>query len=301
MKINSSTTLRLLPTHGNRNRPRRRPNPYGRLIRPRLYYALLVLAFGLFASSVVADCIAPIALWKLDEEGSSPIFHDAVNPGSNAGICRLEDSVSLCPEAEPGRDGNGQRFYTNGSHTGIDIPAGPLFNWNGKASFSIAYWMKRNNTPFDNNEVIVSKDSKEEGNDLHWWIGIHLRGTAMAVFNDKTEVPKRGTKYLKGYKLLTDNNWHYIVLVRNGATSESRLYVDGVLEDKKHFTHDTSDAFIASSTDVNIGWINLYHGYFYKGVIDEIALYDVALPQWFIRDRYHAEERYSADQPDHCE
>lgn len=262
--------------------------------------SLLVLAICLCPNLFAADCIAPMALWQLDEESGSVIFYDAVNPGSNAGICRQEDGVSLCPQAEPGRYGNAQRFYTNGTHTGIDIPASPLFNWNGNASFSIAFWMKRNNLAFDNNEVIISKDSKEEGNDLHWWIGIHLRGTAMAVFNDKTEKPKRGNKYLRGYKLLSDNIWHFIVFVRDGTSAESRLYVDGVLEDNRPFTHAAADALIAPSTDVNIGWINLSHGYFYKGVIDEIALYDVALPQWFIRDRYHADQRYSADQPDPC-
>jgi hypothetical protein len=78
--------------------------------------------------------------------------------------------------------------------------------------------------------------------------------------------------------------------------------VDGALEGKIKFTYDTEvDALTAPETDINIGWLNLAPEYYYRGVLDEIALYDVAVPSWFIRDRYHADERYPASRTDPCD
>lgn len=249
-----------------------------------------------------AECIAPTGLWKLDEEESQPVFQDAVNPGLNYGYCRQENSVSICPHPEQGRYGIGQKFFTNGMTTGINIPATPIFDWQGNENFSISFWMKRDNTPFEHNEVIIGKNSEEESNTMHWWVGVHETGNANAVFLDKNRSPSSGSKFLRGDKLITDNAWHYIVFVRDGVASENRLYVDGALEDKKIFSYDTPDAFTAPLTDINVGWMNLSPRYYhYKGVVDEIAVYDSALPQWFIRDRYHADERYSAEQTDPCD
>jgi hypothetical protein len=270
-----------------------------------MLFALFSLMTGLCPSAACSssDCIVPVALWKLDEEESSTTFQEAQNPGSNSANCRLEGEIFFCPQPEEGRYGNGQRFYTNGAHTGIDIPANPIFDWSRRASFSIAFWMKRDGAPLEGNEVIIGRDSKEENNYLHWWIGLDSQGTAKAYFADRRMLPDTsGSKFVKGYKLLTDNIWHFIVFVRDGAASESRIYVDGALEGKIKFTYDTEvDALTAPETDINIGWLNLAPEYYYRGVLDEIALYDVAVPSWFIRDRYHADERYPASRTDPCD
>ena len=122
----------------------------------------------------------------------------------------------------------------------------------------------------------------------------------MAVFLNRNRAPLKNNRYLRADKILTDNHWHSIVFVRNGATSENRLYIDGQLGDKAFVSYG-GDGFDAYSTPVNIGWISLNPKYQYKGVVDEVALYDTALPQWFIHDRYHADARYVAGQTDPCD
>jgi hypothetical protein len=263
--------------------------------------AVLVVLIGLLPRNVIADCINPIALWKLEESGVNPEYQDEINPGSNAGVCRQENGISLCPQSEQARYGNGQRFYADGQHTGIDISSSTIFDWQAKDSFSISYWMKRNNSPREHNEVIIGRDSQDPKNYLHWWIGIQESGIAMVGLIDRDREPRRSIRHLRDDKLLTNDRWHFIVFVRNASTSESLLYVDGVLEDKARFIYDAIDAFSADSTPVNIGWLDLSPFFYYQGVIDEIALYDKALSQWFIHDRYHADKRYSSDQPDHCD
>lgn len=260
-----------------------------------VYLVLMVLG----PADIVADCINPIALWKLEESGAAPGFLDEVNPGLHVGVCREIDGVSTCPVAEPARYGIGQRFYTDSQLSGIDIPSSTIFNWDNSDNFSLSFWMKRDNAPLEDNEVIIGRDSTETGNNLHWWIGLNVSGAAEALFKDRNGAPP-ANKDLRADKLLTDNHWHYIVFVRNGATNESSLYVDGHLEDKI-FVPYCANAFSATSTPINIGWIKLADKYQYKGVVDEIALYDMALPKWFIHDRYHADERYAIGHLDPCD
>lgn len=248
--------------------------------------------------AVAADCIYPTALWKLEESGAAPGFQDAVSPGYHVGVCRDAAGVSVCPEPEPARYGTGQRFYVDNQLSGIDIPSSAIFNWDGTDSFSVSLWMKRDNAPPVDNEVIIGRDSSETDNDLHWWIGLNVTGAAEALFKDRKGAPP-ANRDLRADKLVTDNHWHYIVFVRNGATNENSLYVDGHLEDKI-FVPYCQNAFSADSTPINVGWIKLDEKYQYKGVVDEIAVYDLALPQWFIHDRYHADERYTSGLADPC-
>jgi hypothetical protein len=269
------------------------------LSRFRMLYVVFFVLMVLGPGDIVADCINPIALWKLEESGTAAGFQDEMNPGQHVGVCRVTAGVSACPEAESARYGNGQRFYAESLPAGIDIPSSAIFNWDGTDNFSISFWMKRDNAPLEDNEVIIGRDSTETGNDLHWWIGVNSSGDAMANFVDRNYTPTANTT-IRSDRLLTDNHWHFIVFVRNGVTKESRLYVDGHLEDKAFIPYG-ANAFSAASTPINIGWIKLDTKYQYKGIVDEIALYDVALPQWFIHDRYHADERYTSSDSDPCD
>ena len=268
------------------------------LSRLSLLCTVLLVSMVLGPGDIVADCLNPVALWKLEESGAAPGFQDEVNPGHHVGVCRETDGVTVCPEAEPARYGMGQRFYADSQLSGIDIPSSAIFNWDGTDSFSISFWMKRDNAPLEENEVIIGRDSTETNNDLHWWIGLQESGAAMANFKDISYNP-RVNSYVLSDKLLNDNHWHYVVFVRNGMRSENLLYIDGHLENKLFIPY--FDSFAAQSTPINIGWIKLSDKYQYKGVVDEIALYDIALPQWFIHDRYHADERYTSGRSDPCD
>lgn len=304
MKRNHLIQLNSQP--GFRHR-KRTPNPACLslwLLRSSLLCAVFFVLTALGPGDTVADCISPISLWKLEEEESGAVsgYQDEFNPGEHIGACRMVDSIAVCPEPKPGRYGIGQRFYVNGQPSGISIPSSEIFNWASTDSFSISFWMKRNDTPPEENEVIIGRNATdEEGNKLHWWIGVRKSGIAMAVFLNRNREPiSASNKYLRTDKILTDNHWHAIVFVRNGVTSESRLYVDGQLEDKVFVSYG-DDGFGAYSTPVTIGFMDLGGNYQYKGVVDEIALYDTALPQWFIHDRYHADARYASDQTDPCD
>lgn len=97
MKAMPITALQLSHQYVGRSRRQHRPALNGGLYRTVALCAVLIFMACVCPIIARADCIPPIALWKLDEEGAHPVFHDAVNPGSNSGICRQEDSVTLCP------------------------------------------------------------------------------------------------------------------------------------------------------------------------------------------------------------
>ena len=93
---------------------------------------------------------------------------------------------------------------------------------------------------------------------------------------------------------MNDNAWHHLVFVRDAGKQENRLYVDGVLEDKATVIYkDTaeSNAFASKTANLNIGWLRRSQGYHYQGLLDELAIYDVALPGWYVEQRYYAGER----------
>lgn len=209
MKFNPFFKLNALLTRCNRYCIPIWASLFTRPLRTVLLCVFFLVLTILGPRLITANCIHPIALWKLEESGADPEYQNAVNPGHQTGTCRMIDETPVCPEAEEARYGTGQRFYL---YSGIDIPSSDIFNWDNTDSFSISFWMRRNNAPRQHSEVILGRDSLEAGNDLHWWIGVHKSGLARAVFLDRNNNREPPNRYLKADKLLTDNKWHYVAL-----------------------------------------------------------------------------------------
>jgi hypothetical protein len=302
MKLNHIVQLNSLPVFYHRKRKSDPACLFFQLLRSAVSCAVFFVLTALGPGVTVADCIDPIALWKLEESGAAAEYQNELNPGHYIGVCRTVEDMAVCPEPEPARYGIGQRFYAGGELSGIDIPCSAIINWSITDSFSISFWMKRDSTPpLEENEVIVGRYSMEDGNKLHWRIGIQKTGVAHAVFITKAGAPYHWNRHLRADKILTDNRWHSIVFVRNGVTSENRLYIDGQLEDKVTIVYGDYDGFDSGSTSMNIGWISSDPKHQYKGVVDEVALYDTALSSWFVHDRYYTDARYVSNRTNPCD
>ena len=110
-----------------------------------------------------------------------------------------------------------------------------------------------------------------------WFIGCVSNGGSYATlrYQQNEESPK-----IDGNKtLVADGKWHHLVGVI-GANG-SALYVDGILEGKNR------ERGLWSGGPITIGReSHEFDGHFFNGTIDDVRLYDVALPEEDIKALY---------------
>jgi len=261
--------------------------------RNNIFSVLIVSLLGvilLVTSSAYAGCPNGItSLWTLDEDSGNS-FEDAING--------INGSGALSPSPTAGKANGAQLF--NGTDTGINVPADNSFNWAYNASFSIEYWIKRKDDKFSDNEVAVGRDDGVTS-DMHWWTGLWSDGKAAFILrstNGKGSDIRASGEPLEGNDDLADGAWHHVVVVRDSATNENRLYVDGVLNDSTIITYDIGEGFESATSNLNLGWLNIGNDYHYNGRLDEVALYDRALIADEILQHFNDGVSYCDDPPD---
>jgi hypothetical protein len=216
-----------------------------------------------------------ISLWKLDEATPpDPGGTYADSFDGNAGTGNAN------PTAVAGTVNGAQLF--DGATTGIDVAADRSFDWYVGESFSIEYWIKRDVAP-GAIEVAVGRD--DGTSDLHWWTGLWGDGKASFVLRGKDDSGSAGDMVGVG-PVISDGDWHHVVAVRDGVNGKNLLYVDGVEVGNRDVTY--TDGFDSTSSALNIGWLNLQFGFHFGGILDEVALYDRALPQTEIQEHHTA-------------
>ena len=199
-----------------------------------------------------------VAYWKLDE-ASGTNFADFIDDNDGTG------NVNVVPGT--GKVNGAQTF--DGSAT-IDVAPSQAFNWGPADSFSIEVWVKTATTP-SGNDIIIGRGTA--ASDMFWWVGVNDSG-GEAVFYLRED----GGSFRKliGTTVITDNAWHHVVAVRKADTDEHFLYVDGNLETVTSTESGTIDTGFGSSANLQIGYTD--GDFYFTGLIDEVALYDKALP-----------------------
>ena len=213
-----------------------------------------------------------ISLWKLDEIAAGT-YEDSFNGNDGTG-------GTANPTPATGIVNGGQEF--NGTDTEINVPADRSFGWYSNESFSIEYWLKRDDTVPSTNEVAVGRDDGLASS-LRWWTGITTSEVAtctLTATNGDSHTVTGGTD-------VVDGGWHHVVVVRDADADELRIYVDGN-EDATPISTTYGAGFESTSAELNIGWFDLSPYYHFEGVLDEVALYDRALPLTEIEDHYDA-------------
>jgi hypothetical protein len=224
-----------------------------------------------FTITVVSPlpCPAEIAhYWRLDE---------AVAPyvdfwGTADGVC------SNCPSQTGGLVDEAQWF--DGADDEVDVPDDDTFDWSAEASFTMAFWMQTDQST-SGNRVVLGRD--DSGTNLHWWLGPNGSGYALFQLRD---VNGNGIALVDdglAQQKLNDGAWHLVVAVRKGDVDSNYVYVDGGL--KKEGYHDYTAGF-GSGVPMNVGYLNLSGHYRYHGALDEVALFDRALPEVEIAQMY---------------
>jgi hypothetical protein len=219
--------------------------------------------------SACIDGINPISYWRFDET-AQPL---ADSFGGNSAVCGSPDAI--CPtQTTDGLSANAQSFssvlYTGLS---VDSPDGD-FNWAYNESFSIAAWVNLNQN--SGTDVIVGRVDESATADLRWFLAISPEGRATARISDVSGTGSGDGAQFTGTSILTDDQWHYLVLVRDDSLDRNLLYVDGRLEASISIDYPISGGF-ASNEPVSIGWLDVDTRHRIAGLIDEVAIYDQAL------------------------
>ena len=172
------------------------------------------------------------------------------------------------------RDENGVAMSFNGTSAYIDC--GNDASLNITDAITIEAWVKRNG---DSGEYdgIIAKNAK-------------INGYLLRVSNNRVKFFLRHPdaspthKMIQANDLLSDGIWTHCVAVRDD-NNDMWLYINGILQtDTANFPY----SWDTSAANLSIGE---YSGTFFKGAIDEVRIYAVALTAEQIKRRYEQTKR----------
>lgn len=213
-----------------------------------------------YAAEVLAD--SPLGYWRLSETAGASLAdetgtYDAVVTGS--------------PTLDtPGRFGSGMTGFTTTDY-GITPTIGTLGN---TPNVSFELWLKWTSTAIEDPFGVVS------GNQIGFF---HCNAGDNETQNEPGRVTFRrrntsGKARHSARNDLNDGEWHHVVGTQAGATADPTLYVDGVVDHGGLWTHASVGA-AAFTRGFAIGASN-GNGTItrpFSGVVDEVAVYNVAL------------------------
>ena len=233
------------------------------------FMIVIILSFAFQpAISTYAACPDDIfAYWKLDEPtpgAPNGTYADIIKDNAGTG--------NVNPTAATGTVNGAQAF--NGTDTQINVPADNSFDWQSNESFSIEFWMKTDDVAPVVDQAIIGRDDVP-ATGLNWWVGIHNTDGLVSFVLRETNGFGDDLSGV-GTISLADGSWHHVVAVRDGSTTDNIIYVDGV--EQGRVNHIYAVGFSSATAALNIGWLDSNSVFPFDGLIDEIALYDRALP-----------------------
>lgn len=228
------------------------------------------------------------AYWDFND--SLDRYADSIN--TNHGTC-----TSTCPiviNSPASIAGSALQF--NGSNNWIDVANDPvgtdIFDWAAADNFSIEFWMRRSTAGLGANEAAIGRDDgvPPTTTGLHWWVGINAVGQARFRLRDILD----NDYELVSTTVVADGEWHHIVAIHDSDNDKLMLYIDGQPEPESGLSNATYvGGFSAPLKPLNIGYIGTggTGSNHFGGDLDEIAIYNLALPEGIIQQHYMYSEQ----------
>lgn len=248
-------------------------------------------SIGWGAQSVVDFLVAagqgPIGDWHFNEDNGP-----AVDSGTAAGAPRRDAALSTAGAV---RDDRGRRGELTRDSSGalLDAPVtdrglsldgkggyaatdGPVLET--RSAYTVSAWVRlKDTTP---NSIVLSQD----GSQYSPFILSYDRGLGTWFFGIKQQDADTGTAYygVRDLHPAQTGVWTYLVGTYDPAKTESKLYVNGVLQGTGHSTGSWSAA-----GGLQIGrykWAGTYQ-YNFPGTVDEVAVWQRALTAREVADQ----------------
>ncbi len=211
--------------------------------------------------------LTPLAYYSCDEVGAELKNHVS-------GAATL--AAGSVPAAFEGKKGgalnlDGTAYYVQQSYPAIQL---------GDRDFTLEFWMKS----ADDAAYILHKGSHTRNADTGasgHWMGIELKNAVLyfAIDDDVT----KSQAYVKEADKWMDNEWHHMVMVRDHFNGQLYIYVDGERvatgADNTGAIADNDEAFVIGN--VNVNFDNTFNG-----ALDEITLYEGAMPAEKVAERF---------------
>jgi len=222
------------------------------MCRKLVYWSPMVLVLALLGTGEVFGFTAGTdpdlaGWWKLDE-GQGTTANDSSGNGNTGAI--QGSPVWVAGKIDGALLFNGSNTYINcGNGASLQIQNG----------ITMACWLKTPGFASNWAAIITKGDaswrlsrSAETGNSVHMGIG----GTSTS-----------GTPWFDASKPVTDNEWHHIAGVYDGA--QARIYIDGV----QNASYAASGQLATNSSNVLIGENEGASGRILSGTLDDVRVY----------------------------
>ena len=235
--------------------------------------ALLAISGVAPTDKEIADSQAPpavegaadalVSYWSFDDEGETAADAMRRNPG------RL-----LGPERTQGVQGGALSF--DGAGDCVDL-GGDRSLWFDISDFTYDFWLK---TDGPGGRRLMGRFARQ-GSSGGQYVQLLDNGRVYFYMNADNRQNCQG---IGSKTRVTDGEWHHVSAVRSGPTL--KLYVDGKLEAEKTFDApcllrgDSAHAYLGST------WVRDKETY--KGLLDEVKVYDKALSDEEVTSNYRA-------------
>jgi hypothetical protein len=213
-----------------------------------------------YAATVLQD--APVAYWRFGEtSGTTAADSAGANTGTYTGGYTLGRPGALTGDPSTAVLLNGTSGYVN-------VPdANPLDLGNGPLTYEL--WVQRADAG-TSYQLLYTKYS--QGN--------------VFFFNNKFTFDNDNNDIVAESGTTTDTNWHHFVVTRTGTgTGNTKIYKDGV-----NVTTEIgiTRTLASNASNVSLGRYTVSDGLFFKGSLDEVAVYPTALSAARVQAHYAA-------------
>ncbi len=206
-----------------------------------------------------------VSYWRLDETAGTLADDDqGTNNGTYTNTPTLNQGTALVGDA-----GNSVRFNNGVTNEYVQIPDSASLDFAGNST--IEAWIQ-SATLSVNNATVIGKGSTTS------WAVQRNGGTNTPAWltNGTTATTLAGTANINS------GAWIHIVVVRNGTTKQ--IYINGVLDATATITGNPN----TNGSPVRIAENGQTAGRYWRGYIDEVAVYNQPLSAGDILDHYNA-------------
>jgi hypothetical protein len=228
----------------------------------------LAMAGGASAQEVSSCSSSEVSYWKFDEgTGTTAVDSTGTNDGVISGATWIDGQV-----------GGALSFDGN---DWIEIPDSASLNWD---TMSVEFWMKGAASQPDRNRYLVIDKKHGFVTPYSGWVmqGISWSGRlqwGICYYSGGNRCVLASTA-----ASMLDETWHHVVGTYDGNTLS--IYVDGVLEGSAQYSNIGT---WKNDRNVEIG--RSWHGgsyphRYFRGQLDEMAIYDKALAPEDIKQHY---------------
>jgi len=236
---------------------------------PDLYAAALTILYTSFPPS---SCMATVT----DGLVAQYLFNGNANDASGNG--KNGNPVNGPTYGTDRYNRSNSALQLNGTNQYVSLPSSISIT----NEISISFWMKTNLSDsgfWPWGTFVIDRDLC--GFQRDWSVGLGTGGKLQ--FN----TGKVGTDYvLTSTTNVNDDNWNHIVVVRDTTNQIKRIYINGQLNtsvsfDKQAFANNSINIYVGASVCVT----STHH--YYKGLIDDLRLYNRVLTEAEIQQLYN--------------